>query len=168
MADSSGIASFQFLSYKIDTVNIQVTKNIGTLSMYSILPSNQMNFEVGFRKAGKYLINGVVHYMGGLNIKIQIFDNNKIKILSGDFGIAGLFRPVGDTDRNFEENMVHINIPAILLPYLRSAITTILSQAGFGTVVLPLINVYEIARKNPVEILDYTDSPVLGPRPDKG
>jgi preprotein translocase subunit SecB len=65
-------------------------------------------------------------------------------------------------DKKLEENMVHVNIPAILLPYLRSAITTILSQAGFGTIVLPLINVHEVTRRKPVEILDYTKSPSRG------
>jgi preprotein translocase subunit SecB len=59
-------------------------------------------------------------------------------------------------DPQREKNMVQINIPAILLPYLRSAITTILSQAGFGTIVLPLINIYEIAKQQTTEILDYT------------
>jgi preprotein translocase subunit SecB len=61
--------------------------------------------------------------------------------------------------------MVRINIPAILLPYLRAAITTIISQAGFGTIVFPLINIYEIAASHPVNILDYTQSPIQqGPK----
>jgi preprotein translocase subunit SecB len=159
MADNGGIASFQFVSYKVDTVNVQVTKNINTLLIYSLLPSNRINFEIAFRKAGKYFLNDAVHYVGGLNIKIEIYDINNKQILSGDFGISGLFRLTGETNRNFEENMVHVNIPAILLPYLRSAITTILSQAGFGTIVLPLINIYEMTKQNPVEILDYTTPP---------
>jgi preprotein translocase subunit SecB len=159
MPDNSGIASFQFISYKIDTVNVQAAKNISTLSISSLLPPNQMNFEIGFRKTGKYLLNNAIHYVGGLNIKIQILDSNKARILSGDFGISGLFRFLSDiTDKSTEKNMVHINIPAILLPYLRSAITTILSQAGFGTIVLPLINIHEMARHKPVEIIDYTQS----------
>ncbi|MDR1286539.1 MAG: protein-export chaperone SecB [Treponema sp.] len=163
MPDNSGIASFQFISYKIDTVNVQVAKKVDTLLMHSFLPPNQMNFEIGFRKTGKYLLNNGIHYVGGLNARIQIIDGNQTQILNGDFGISGLFRPLSDTmDKKLEENMVHINIPAILLPYLRSAITTILSQAGFGTIILPLINVHEVTRQKPVEILDYTKPPSPG------
>jgi preprotein translocase subunit SecB len=163
MADNSSIASFQFITYKIDTVAFEAAKNTGTLLMNSISGSNQMNFEIGVRQAGKYLFNSTVHYIGGLNTKIQILDSSKTQILNGNFGISGLFRPI-NMDEETEKNMVRYNIPAILMPYLRSAITTIVSQAGFGTVVLPLINFYEIAKNNPVEILDYTGFSVSGPQ----
>jgi preprotein translocase subunit SecB len=166
MADNGGIASFQFISYKIDTVGVQVAKTVDTLLIHSLLPPNQMNFEIGFRKIAKYFLNNAIHYVGGLNIKIQILDSNRIQILSGDFGISGLFRFLSDAmDKRIEENMVRVNIPAILLPYLRSAITTILSQAGFGTIVVPLINVHEAVREKPIEILDYTKPPPPGTQP---
>jgi preprotein translocase subunit SecB len=163
MADDSGIASFQFVTYKIDTVNFQTAKNAGTLLTNSLSGPNQMNFEIGFRNAGKYLLNNTVHYIGGLNTQIQILDSSKTPILTGDFGISGLFRPI-NMDKKIEENMVRYNIPAILMPYLRAAITTIVSQAGFGMIVLPLINVYEIAKKQPVKILDYTMPFASGPQ----
>jgi preprotein translocase subunit SecB len=162
MADS-GIASFRFINYKIDTVNFQTAKNMGTLLINSLSGQNQMNFEIGFRQTGKYLLDNAVHYIGGLNTKIQILDSSKTQILNGEFGISGLFRPV-NMDEDAEKNMVRYNIPAILMPYLRSAITTIVSQAGFGTVVLPLLNIYEIAQKKPVEILDYTGFSASGPQ----
>jgi preprotein translocase subunit SecB len=158
MADSGGIASFQFITYKIDTINFQVAKNTGTLLMNSLAVPSQMDFEIGFRQAGKYLLNNTIHYIGGLNTKIKILNSNKTQILDGNFGISGLFLPI-NMDKEAEEKMVRYNIPAILMPYLRSAITTVVSQAGFGTVVLPLINIYEIATKNPVEIIDFTKLP---------
>ena len=110
----------------------------------------------------KYLLNNSFYYVGGLNIHLDIFHNkepqsNKNEIIAqGDFGISGLFQPV-NLDPEQEEGMVQVNIPAILLPYLRAAITTILSQAGLGTIVFPLINIYEIASKNPSRIIDHTN-----------
>jgi preprotein translocase subunit SecB len=161
MADNGGIASFQFITYKIDTINFQIAKNTGTLLMNSLTVPSQLDFEVGFRQVGKYLLNNTIHHIGGLNTKIKILNSSKTQILDGDFGISGLFRPI-NMDNELEERIVRYNIPAILMPYLRSAITTIVSQAGFGTVVLPLINVYEIAKKNQIEILDFTRSSASG------
>jgi hypothetical protein len=56
MSNNSGIASFQFIIYKIDTVNFQTAKNTSILLMNSLSGQNQMNFEIGFRQAGKYLL----------------------------------------------------------------------------------------------------------------
>jgi preprotein translocase subunit SecB len=157
MAGGSGVASFQFISFKIDNVNLDVTKNITVLAVNTILQPNETEFTIGIRSPCKYLIDNAVHYVGGINVDVTISGSDKERILKGSFGISGLFCPRG-LDSQGEENMARINIPAILLPYLRSAITTILSQAGFGTIVLPLINIYEIAKNQPVDILNYTES----------
>jgi preprotein translocase subunit SecB len=155
MADGSGVASFQFISYKIDNVNLNVTKNVGILATNALLQPNETEFTISIRNPCKYLINDAVHYVGGIKVDITIRDRNKEQILKGTFGISGLFRPQC-LDGQGEENMVRINIPVILLPYLRSSITTIFSQAGFGTIILPLINIYEIVKNQSVDILDYT------------
>jgi preprotein translocase subunit SecB len=62
--------------------------------------------------------------------KIHILDSSKTQILNGQFGISGLLRPI-NMDEDAEKNMVRYNIPSILITYLRSIITTIVSQAGF-------------------------------------
>jgi preprotein translocase subunit SecB len=89
-----------------------------------------------------------------LNIIVKIHDAGKRQILNGEFGIAGVFSAESGMDKHLEENMVRFNIPAILMPYIRSAITSILAQAGFGTIVLPLINVYEIAKNMSIQVID--------------
>jgi preprotein translocase subunit SecB len=164
MAGNSGIASFRFLTYKIDTINVMIPKKVSILAASSLVVPSQINFEIGFRNAGKYSISDAIVYVGGLNTKIQISDT-KAQILYGEFGISGLFRPI-NMDDEAEKEMVRYNIPAILMPYLRSAITTIITQAGFGTVVLPLLNVYEMAKEKPIEILDFTKSSSSGPQAD--
>jgi preprotein translocase subunit SecB len=156
MPDGSGVASFQFVSYKIDNVNLKVAKKVNVLAVNTISQLNEMEFTIGIRRPCKYLLENNIVYVGGINVKVTIYDDKKEKILEGDFGISGLFRPQSGLDKQGEENMVKINMPAILLPYLRSAITTILSQAGFGTIILPLINIHEIVKSKSVEILDYT------------
>ncbi|GGD22938.1 protein-export chaperone SecB [Pontibacillus salipaludis] len=57
--------------------------------------------------------------------------------------ITGFFDCKGSFDiENFEYNAI-----AILLPYLRSFITSYTSQAGIAPVILPPINVYNAFRK---------------------
>jgi len=156
MADGSSIASFQFISYKVDNINLNVINNLGVLASNSILQPYEINFNMGIRNPSKYLLNEVIHYVGGLKIDLEITDCKKMKIIEGTFAISGLFRLTNYMTPQEENNMVQINIPAILLPYLRSTVTTVLSQAGFGSVILPLINIHEIAQKHPVEINDFT------------
>jgi preprotein translocase subunit SecB len=155
MADRSSLASLQFISYKIDSLNLQMVNNVKVLASNSLSRPYEIDFNMGIRNPSKYLINDVIHYVGGLNIDLKILDSQKMQIVQGTFGIAGFFR-LKNIEEQEENNMVQINIPAILLPYLRSAITTILSQAGFGTIVLPLINIHEVAKQHPVKISDYT------------
>jgi hypothetical protein len=40
------------------------------------------------------------------------------------------------------------------MPYLRASMTNILSGAGFGTILFPLINIYELAKNQGLPILD--------------
>ena len=48
--------------------------------------------------------------------------------------------------KDVEKNIITLQFPSILLPYLRSTLTSILANAGFGSVVLPLINLVEVAK----------------------
>jgi preprotein translocase subunit SecB len=163
MADRSSLASLQFISYKIDSINLKMVNDVEVLASNSLSRPYEINFNMGIRNPAKYLIKDIIHYVGGLEINLNILGNQKMQILQGTFGIAGLFR-LKNIEQQEENNMVQINIPAILLPYLRSAITTILSQAGFGTIVLPLINIHEVAKQHPVEIFDFTkNSPPIVP-----
>jgi hypothetical protein len=41
-------------------------------------------------------------------------------------------------------------------PYLRAAITNALANAGFGTILFPLVNIYEMAKDTSIPIIDHT------------
>lgn len=45
-----------------------------------------------------------------------------------------------------EQTLAKIQIPAILFPYLRSAVSAVMVNAGFGKIVLPLINIHQMAK----------------------
>ncbi|MDQ7031324.1 MAG: protein-export chaperone SecB [Desulfonauticus sp.] len=52
----------------------------------------------------------------------------------------------GKLEKEVEEKLVKYQIPALLFPYLRGTITSFLSNAGFASVILPLINIYALAK----------------------
>lgn len=53
-----------------------------------------------------------------------------------------------DLPKDFKDSdFIKINAPAIAFPYLRSYITMLTMQSGFGSVILPSINFVMLARK---------------------
>jgi preprotein translocase subunit SecB len=149
-------SQFQFLSYKIDKIQMKMANKIEILMNNDPITPENINLAVRIRDPGKYTINNDIHYLGGIDVKIDIISSGTIKILTGEFGIMGVFKTIEKLEKSTEERMVKINIPAILMPYLRATMTNILSGAGFGTVLFPLINMYELAEKSTVQIIDYT------------
>jgi preprotein translocase subunit SecB len=117
------------------------------------------NFLIKLRNTEKFNFDGSIKYVGGLTTKITVTDEeDKKEILTGEFGISGIFVPDGEVDQELEENFARVNLPALLIPYLRALMTNVLSQAGFGTVLFPLINVYELAKKQNLPLIDHTKS----------
>ncbi|MBI5238132.1 MAG: protein-export chaperone SecB [Deltaproteobacteria bacterium] len=70
--------------------------------------------------------------------------DNLVKL---SIGIAGVFTAEeGRFEKTTEETLIKIQIPTLLFPYIRSAITSILAHAGLGSVLFPLINIHELAK----------------------
>jgi preprotein translocase subunit SecB len=156
MANGSVDSQFQFLSYKIDKIQMEMANKIEILMNGSPLLSENINLAIRIRNPSKYKINNAIHYLGGVDIRVDITLPDKTNILTGEFGITGVFKMIEEPEENTEEKIVKINIPAILMPYLRATMTNILSNAGFGTVLFPLINMYELAEKSTIQIMDHT------------
>jgi preprotein translocase subunit SecB len=70
-----------------------------------------------------------------------------------EIGIVGMFISSGGRfSEEIELNLVRIQAPALLMPYVRGAASSILALSGFGAVPFPLINIHELARKALSEI----------------
>lgn len=82
-----------------------------------------------------------------LTITCKIFEEEYLvneAPFSLEMSITGNFRCEGDVSiENFQ-----LNGMAILLPYLRSLITSFTSQAGMSPVILPPINVYNAFKED--------------------
>jgi preprotein translocase subunit SecB len=158
MADGSIAAAFDFLSYKIDKIEMNMGDKIGYLMKDTPVLPDDINLSIKLRSTEKFVLeDGSSNYIGGLNTQIELIDNETQEImLKGEFGISGVFIAKDPVKREAEENFAKINLPAILMPYLRASMTNILSCAGFGTILFPLINIYELAKIQNLQIIDHS------------
>lgn len=145
----SVVSSFQMLSYKIDKINLSMQNSLKNIQNRNF-SDEEWSFGVKIRQPIYESINKV--YIGGLDV-ILFYGNKENPKITLKSGIEGLFKVVGDDFTSEIENRVaKVQIPAILAPYLRSAITNILASAGFGSVMLPLLNMNAIAEDQLKEI----------------
>jgi preprotein translocase subunit SecB len=160
MSSGGVTAQFNFLSYKIDSINLKMKPDISYLLNTNPVRPENLHLNIKLRSTEKFNINDSIQYVGGLSTKIIIIDEKtKGEILEGTFGISGVFTPVGSVDNAAEDNFAKINLPALLMPYLRAVMTNVLSNAGFGTFLFPLVNVYELAKNQNFPVIDHTKQP---------
>jgi preprotein translocase subunit SecB len=67
-----------------------------------------------------------------------------------------------------EEKLVRLQIPALLFPYLRPGVTSLLANAGFPGVMFPLINVQALAADagNKIRVQEANPLPETTPSAD--
>ncbi len=147
-------SAFQFESYKIDKINLEMLHSLNLLEFKGNIDPELWEFKIGLRKP-LYFENNK-KYIGGLDFCLKLLpkssqgDKEKNEpLLTIEIGIAGIFA-VKDKrfDSEIEKQLVKVQIPAILFPYIRGALTSLLANAGFGSVVIPLINIHELANKS--------------------
>lgn len=165
--DESGVESaFQFLSYKIDTFHLEVTKDTRSLAHNAILDPSQVQMSLSIRSPIHIAADNT--YVGGMDIQFSLFYSadraESNKLAEGKAGISGYFKVAGNAlSKDAEENLVRLQIPALLLPYLRPAVTSLLLNAGFPGVVFPLINVHALAANagNKIAIVEAAPGPPM-------
>lgn len=150
---SSINSAFNFHSYKIDHINFRTKQNLAVLGLNKPPDDSQWQFNVAIRQPLFFRIPKF--YVCGINIVIFLPDpDNKTEerkpensLVSLELGVAGIFSVEKERiDASIEELITKEQMPAILFPFLRSAIAQILSNAGFGHVLIPLINVPSLAK----------------------
>lgn len=154
MSDSSIKSGIQLESYKLDKVSLNVVQEVGILSKKS--HSNcEIKYQFSFRDALRLKNQNGFSYVTGLRLTLTIFDKDLNRdIADGEFIITGLFSATGEFDSKTEENIIKIQAPAILFPYMRAAITLLLNTAGFSTIIMPLVNVAAMSKTLSIKIND--------------
>ncbi len=154
-------STFHFESYKIDSLHLEMKRTLGMLEFRGNIDPKTLRLDVSFREP--LYMKSQKKYLGGLVIKLTVAlpiqngqgDQPKEEniILKIDLSILGLFRAEqGQFDPKIEQNLVTLQIPAILFPYVRATLSSLLANAGLGSVILPLINIHEVAKKANLKI----------------
>ena len=144
---------FEFISYKIDEIELKLDNKIQNLLSDSVNNSYKINFSLLFRNALRIEQENKFLYLSGIGIVYTIKNSRNRIIGKGKLGLEGVFSsPIIDYD--IQLYFVKDRIPAILFPYLRTALTTILSQAGIGSYTLPLINISALAHDADIKIIE--------------
>lgn len=155
MCASSIKSAFRFEGYKVDTVSFEASPMLDFLGYMGNIPTDAWSLGISFRNP--LFFEGENAYVGGMDVTLTGSVSNEadpeaenIEIAKMDIGIAGKFSISGEGrfDKKIEDTLVKVQIPALLLPYLRGTITSILANAGFGSVILPLINIHDMAKQS--------------------
>lgn len=155
-------SSFRFETYKVDGLVFEVKRIVGLLEFAGNIDSNLWKLSITVREP--LYSQSQKKYIGGLDTSLCLFppevkteDKNEA-LIKLDIGIAGIFSAVeeGGFEKEVVENLVRVQIPAILFPYVRATITSLLANAGFGSVILPLVNMTELAKQAVGEVVIKT------------
>jgi len=155
-------SAFAFLGYKIDKIAFETAPNLLALEFSNSVPFDQIDLEISIRKPILFEPQNV--YVSGIDMRTTVFQSSSKKpeeeLVKGLFGIAGSFRlennslPLDKVDL-----LVKVQFPSILLPYLRAAITSVFAHAGFGSILIPLVNIHQLAADSlsGIEIIKIKD-----------
>ena len=142
-------SAFQFLGFKVDRIRFDTVRTLEALSWSGPATPNDVTLQLGIRSPARVPSERI--YLGGMDAKVTVSapsGEGREILASLELGVAGVFRTVQESlGEELEQNLVRLQIPAILLPYLRAAITSLLSSAGFPSILFPLVNVQELAKK---------------------
>lgn len=124
-------------------------KQLGVLEYTGSFNQDNWDLSVSIRQPS-YMSSKKVYISGvGCKLLLKFKDGDEEKVLAKlDATISGVFSTESKFPPETEQSLVMYNMPAILFPYLRGAITAYLGNAGFGSIILPLINMQEVAKRS--------------------
>ena len=148
-------SSFQFSSFKVDFLKLDVKKELALLELTGRIDPSLWDLKIAIRPPTFF--KNKKYYVGGINAALLLYPkvmteeekNTSEALVTMEAGIAGIFNISDDVDRfppEVEKQLAFTQMPAILLPYLRATMTTLLASAGFGSVIIPLINIQKFTK----------------------
>ena len=158
---SGGIAlsAMEFLTYRVIDADLHVEPLTALLFARS---EEDTQWQVRVTLCDITVDNGIyivpVH-VGMRLLKLREFEEKQEAepYVTTNVTVAGVFRfsQGNDWSDALRDKMLRNQAPAIVFPFVRATIGTLLNNAGFGSVVVPLMNMNTIAENHPpVNIID--------------
>lgn len=156
-------SSFSFDGFKIDQLKLECQPDLRVLLANSL---SHHTWDVTLSIRQPIFMSEAKKYVCGINAHLKVFDKSVSSstetkaqpLASLEAGIAGAFSVRERMEASIEERLVKVQMPALLFPYLRAAITGVVSSAGLGVAILPLVNVQKLAEdllgNTPIQIVD--------------
>lgn len=152
MPESSVESPLHFETFKVDNLQLFMKPNFDLLALVGMIAPQlwDINYELRiptyFKSKNKYVGGFTVHmnlFPPGAQQQTKLPDNALIRFTAS---IVGVFRiDTGRVSEEVEKRLVKANIPMILMPHLRSVITSLFATAGYGSVIPPLVNIAVLA-----------------------
>jgi preprotein translocase subunit SecB len=166
--DGGVVSTFKFLSYKVDDFEFHMEKDFSILNHMGTFDSSMWEFMVMIR--APMFFEARNQYLSGVKCTLSLrpdVGNPEFKPLQLSATISGIFETEGRFDEKAEQSLIRLQMPAILFPYIRGTISSFLANAGFGSVLLPLINIHKVAENAlegiPVNVISNQPTPELSP-----
>lgn len=164
MSENSIESEFKFISYKIGAFQFRMEKAIGLLLFRENFDPEKIDFRIAVHPPLYFKSKQI--YICGLSC--QVFLNqpkekasepgnseataveskaDNVRLFELSASIDGVFQTKSQTrfPVELEDTLVKLQAPTILFPFLRSSIVSFFADAGFGSVIMPLVNVTKIA-----------------------
>ena len=155
----SGIVALEFLNYKITRLAIDVKPYV------KIVIENQAYIDWKFYHSFQQTLHDVGNdiYISQLALRVACFEIGDLKPLPSERDeayvdikgeITGIFKYHCEANLPNEQkdSLIRFQAPAILNPYLRAAVSGLLSFSGFPGAIFPLMNIFEMARQENLPI----------------
>jgi preprotein translocase subunit SecB len=149
------ISSFQFVNFKVDKCTLEIKHTLDTILM-NVDPTTQWAINLSIRQPTYF--QTVKMYLGGIDADLQLKavspspGTEVVPFVKINIGVVGVFTTEDRFEPEVEQNLVRSQIPAILFPYLRAAATSVAASGGFGTVIIPLMNIQKWANEKMKEV----------------
>ena len=142
-SNSSGVNTFNFRSFKVDQVALNMVPNIQILELANYA---QYDWDINLRVRHVTFFTKVKVYVAGLDCELSLFQKTPTgrvatPAVTLNIGCAGSFSSENRLPKEVEEQIVKLQFTALMFTQLRGAISAILANSGYGSVLLPLVNV---------------------------
>jgi preprotein translocase subunit SecB len=137
--DKQVMSEFQFDDYKVNYVRYDL--NHLFKNQESIEVDFELNTEIGVAKENNE---------GNVTLVVKIFDRAKEENypFSLEVSVTGLFSAKDEMEKEDFIKFLEMSGTATLFPFLRSIIADITRIANVDSLVLPLINIYNLRQEN--------------------